>query len=46
MKNMILIMLCVLLQACASWKEVQSPCTYDDRKGCGELIYSNDHQLT
>ncbi len=40
MKIMITILMSMLVISCATWHEVSAPCTYDDRAGCGELIYS------
>ncbi len=41
MKAGVLIIISGLLISCANTAEVAAPCTFDDRVGCGELIYEH-----
>lgn len=42
MKKIMVIILLATMMGCAKKHEVSAPCTYDNRVGCGELIYSHE----
>jgi hypothetical protein len=46
MKTILIISTCFLITSCAPWQEVKAPCTYDDRTGCGEIIYAPENLKT
>ncbi len=41
LSKIFIVVLSLFVISCASTNELIAPCTYDDRAGCGELIYSN-----
>jgi hypothetical protein len=38
MMKLLRVVVLILLMGCQHTNELRAPCTYDDRKGCGEML--------